>query len=370
MIRVFVNQLPFYFIRSTDINYVKKFQTMETDLNATFFYPKNILWGWKENLYAVVNKFFSIIGIKYRVKYKYPKEYVGKEFDSGKFDLVYSQGYLPKNINHLPVFLETTFWIPGQNIPSSKEKMEEFENKTVPYMQEILKNRCLINLKSDCEIKNAMRYFPQYKEKFVSLPFLLPELKGMAKADVIKKHENDEILKILFVGTQAIRKGLPTLLKAYQLFQDENPKVKTEFHIVSGYTDGKVDIPTGYNIIEHGKLSSCETQKLFQQCHIFAMVSQRESYGLVYIEAMANGCIVIARDYYPQKEIVDNGNLGFLANPYDVDSIKKTLKEICLMTKMDRISIAEKALWKFENCYSYKVVVSKYKKNLSRLMIM
>ena len=186
MIRIFVNQLPFYFIRSTDKNYVKNFRMIQSDLGVTFFYPKDYFWGWKENLYAVINKIFSILRLKCHIKYKYPKEYVGREFDSQKFDLVYSQAYLPKNINHLPVFLETTFWIPGQNYPSSKEKMEEFENKTVPYMKEVLANKCLINLKSECEINNAIKYFPQYKNKFVSLPFLLPELRSLAKEDVVK----------------------------------------------------------------------------------------------------------------------------------------------------------------------------------------
>lgn len=367
MIKIFVNQLPFYFIHSTDINYVKKFQMMQPDLGVTFFYPKDYLWGWKENLYAVINKIFSILKFKYRIKYKYPKEYVGREFDSQKFDLVYSQGYLPKNIDHLPVFLETTFWIPGQNNPSSKEKVEEFENKTVPYMKEILVNKCLINLKSDCEINNAIKYFPQYKNRFISLPFLLPELKSLTKEDVVKKHENDKILKLLFVGAQSKRKGLPALLQAYRSLKDENPTLKVELHIVSGYTDGKVDIPQGYDIIEHGKLSSYETQKLFQQCHIFAMISQRESYGLVYIEAMANGCIVIARDYYPQKEIIENGKLGFLANPDDIFSIKTALEKACIMERADRIKMTEAALDKFDNCYSYRNVVFKYMKAFQKL---
>lgn len=367
MIRIFVNQLPFYFIRSTDKDYVKNFRMIQSDLGVTFFYPKDYFWGWKENLYAVINKIFSILRLKCHIKYKYPKEYVGREFDSQKFDLVYSQAYLPKNINHLPVFLETTFWIPGQNYPSSKEKMEEFENKTVPYMKEVLANKCLINLKSECEINNAIKYFPQYKNKFVSLPFLLPELRSLAKEDVVKKHEKDAILKLLFVGAQSKRKGLPALLQAYCLLKDENPALKVELHIVSGYTDGKVDIPQGYDIIEHGKLPSSETQKLFQQCHILAMISRRESYGLVYIEAMANGCIVIARDYYPQKEIIENGKLGFLAYPDDIFSIKTALEKACMMKRTDRIVMVLAALDKFNDCYLYRNVVFKYMRVFQKL---
>ena len=368
MIRVFVNQLPFYVIKSTDIDYVKRLQSISKELNATFYYPSNILWGWKENLCAIINKIFSILSIHFKIRYTYPKENLGKTFDYNTFDVVYSQGIIPIDIADTPVFLETTFWIPGQNSKATNDGEILFREKAVPYMQQILGRDCIVNLKSNCEIKNVLKYFPNSTNKLVSLPFLLPDLMPISKEDLCKKHKEDGVLRILFVGGQANRKGLPSLIKAFCQFKDKHNNLKVELHVVSGYTDGKITIPKGYDIVEHGKLPHSETQKLFRQCHIFAMVSTRESYGLVYIEAMANGCLVIARDFYPQREILNEGTLGLFAKPDDISSIEAAIGNACTFSQSKRLEMTQKALEKFETVYSFNVVAPKYTKVFNSLV--
>lgn len=367
MVRVFVNQLPFYVIKSTDIDYVKKLQSISKELNSTFYYPSNIFWGWKENLCAIINKLFSMLGFRLKIRYTYPKKNLGKAFKHNTFDVVYSQGIIPVDIADTPVFLETTFWIPGQNSKATNDGETLFNKKAVPYMQQVLNRNCIINLKSNCEINNVLKYFPDSTDKLVSLPFLLPDLKPISKETLYKKHKNDKTLKILFVGGQANRKGLPFLIKAFCQFKDKYRHIKTELHIVSGYTDGKIAIPKGYDIVEHGKLPHDETQKLFQQCHIFVMVSTRESYGLVYIEAMANGCVVIARDFYPQREILNEGTLGLFAKPEDIVSIETALEKACTLSQNERLDMALRALEKFKTVYSFNVVVPKYTKVFQKL---
>ena len=367
MINVFINNMPFYVIKSTDIDYAKGLQRIGNELGVDFYIPNNYLWGWKENLYAVINKIFSLLHVNIKISYKYPKELLGRLFHKRSYDIVYSQSVIPIDIGDVPVFFETTFWIPGQNVIKTPETEAIFNNITLPYMEQVLRRKCIVNLKSDCEIENVIRFFPQYKYKLVSLPFLLPNLKAIKVMELRTKHENDEVLKILFVGGQARRKGLPSLIKAYCNFCDENKDIQVELHIVSGYTDGKVNIPEGYNIIEHGKLPSPETLALFRQCHIFAMISQRESYGLVYIEAMANGCLIIARDYYPQKEFVNFGKLGFLAKPNDIISIKEAIYRSSKLSRNNRITMAENALKKFNKIYSYDVTKLKYQALFAKL---
>lgn len=362
MVRVFVNQLPFYVIKSTDIDYVQKLQSISNELNATFYYPSNILWGWKENLYAIINKLFSLLGLRFKIRYTYPKKYLSKAFEYNNFDVVYSQGIIPVDIEDTPVFLETTFWVPGQNSKATNDGEILFKEKTVPYMRQVLDRNCIVNLKSNCEIQNVLKYFPNSKNKIVSLPFLLPSLKPISKEDLCRKHTGDSTLRILFVGGQANRKGLPSLIKAFCQFKDKYKKSSIELHIVSGYTDGKIAIPKGYGIVEHGKLPHNETQKLFRQCHIFAMISTRESYGLVYIEAMANGCLVIARNFYPQREILNEGTLGLFAKPDDIKSIETAIENAYTLSQNERLDMTLRALEKFETTYSFNVVAPKYTK--------
>lgn len=366
MMKIFVNMIPFFVVRSTDTDYMRNFSVCTSDLNASFYFPKDYFWGMKENILAVLNKLFSILGIKYHFKYKIPKEILNHEFNENNFDLIYSQSYYPQNQGSVPVFFETTFWESGDNSPYSESQQKFFLEETVSYHKWILSHRCLINLKSERELQTAKKYFPDNTDQFVSLPFLLPGIKPMSVSNIELKHKEDSPLKILFVGGQAIRKGLPLLIEAYKKFRDEYNHYRIELHIVSGYTDGKISVPENYDIIEHGKLSHVETQCLFRQCHIFAMISQKESYGLVYVEALANGCVVIARDFFPQKEIIDFGNLGFLALPGDLLSVYKAIKDACCMGCNERKEIGIKGLEKFVRDYSYENVVPRYKAAFDR----
>lgn len=92
------------------------------------------------------------------------------------------------------------------------------------------------------------------------------------------------------------------------------------------------------------------------------MISTRESYGLVYIEAMANGCLVIARNFYPQREILNEGTLGLFAKPDDIKSIETAIENAYTLSQNERLDMTLRALEKFETTYSFNVVAPKYTK--------
>ena len=54
----------------------------------------------------------------------------------------------------------------------------------------------------------------------------------------------------------------------------------------------------------------------------------QETFGMTLIEGMQYGCAVIAPDAGGPKEIVDNGQNGFLVNPYDLNSVKSCIESI------------------------------------------
>ena len=67
------------------------------------------------------------------------------------------------------------------------------------------------------------------------------------------------------------------------------------------------------------------------------MPSHRESYGLVYIEAMAQGTIPIATDAPIQREMLDGGNAGILTHPTPsqiADDIAPWLNDHCAMREL------------------------------------
>lgn len=73
---------------------------------------------------------------------------------------------------------------------------------------------------------------------------------------------------------------------------------------------------------------------------IFIMVSEPETFGLAYLEAMAKGCIVIGAYGWGIDGVIRNGENGFLVQPRDETGLKAVIEEIVSMGIRRREAIA------------------------------
>ena len=88
-----------------------------------------------------------------------------------------------------------------------------------------------------------------------------------------------------------------------------------------------------------GQIPREELQERMRSNDVFVLVSERETFGLVYIEAMLHGCIVIASRFGGVDGIIEDGVNGFLCeegNEIELSGIMKRIKE----QNLDRIRIA------------------------------
>ena len=53
-------------------------------------------------------------------------------------------------------------------------------------------------------------------------------------------------------------------------------------------------IKVSKNIVFHGQIPRDEVFELMKKCFCFTMVSEKETFGMVYIEAMLAGCVTVA----------------------------------------------------------------------------
>ncbi len=91
-----------------------------------------------------------------------------------------------------------------------------------------------------------------------------------------------------------------------------------------------------------GRLSREETVQKMGEADVFIMLSSPESYGLVYLEAMAQGCITVAsRGEGFDGLIVDQEN-GFLEEPGSVEAAVRVLERIHRLDPETYRSIVEK----------------------------
>ena len=102
-----------------------------------------------------------------------------------------------------------------------------------------------------------------------------------------------------------------------------------------------------------GKINRNELRKYYSNADLFILLSEfRESFGLVYLEAIACGCPAIGLDNGGVREVIQNGINGYLINNFSDKNqlITEAVKNIELNSKepLDRDNIIH-SVKKFNN---------------------
>lgn len=92
-----------------------------------------------------------------------------------------------------------------------------------------------------------------------------------------------------------------------------------------------------------GKIERSKIVKYLDCSDVFVMISESEVFGLVYIEAMARGCIVIASKGEGMHGIIEDGVNGFLCTAGDLEELKKIINKIKSLSIAERKQISESA---------------------------
>lgn len=89
-----------------------------------------------------------------------------------------------------------------------------------------------------------------------------------------------------------------------------------------------------------GQIARDVLQDRMRRSDIFVLISRRETFGLVYIEAMLHGCIVIASRFGGVDGIIEDGVNGFLCEEGNVEELIDIFKRIKKMPldEMENIS--------------------------------
>ena len=90
-----------------------------------------------------------------------------------------------------------------------------------------------------------------------------------------------------------------------------------------------------------GRRNRDEAQNLIAKSDIFVMVSAHEAFGLVYVEAMAKGCITIGTKGQGIDGVIKHGENGFLCESKKPEALALLIKDIVSLSKveLERISL-------------------------------
>ena len=146
----------------------------------------------------------------------------------------------------------------------------------------------------------------------------------------------DRPTRILYVGRFEHRKGIDVLLAAIPSVLATAPE--TSFDLIGQDHDDywqqcfwreNPDIPRA-QVRFHGKVGATALLNAYRDCDVFVAPSRYESFGLIYVEAMAWGKPVIGCRAGGIPEVVTDGETGLLAEPGDVPGLRDALLRLCL----------------------------------------
>ncbi len=103
-----------------------------------------------------------------------------------------------------------------------------------------------------------------------------------------------------------------------------------------------------------------------REAHVYCMVPHHESYGLVFVEAMASGCAVLADDDLPRQEMLDGGRCGALVPSGDAQALGAALMGL-LDDREELLALALRARERAARRHHPQGVARAYAQALSRL---
>jgi glycosyltransferase involved in cell wall biosynthesis len=123
-------------------------------------------------------------------------------------------------------------------------------------------------------------------------------------------HPPGRPIRLLFVGADFERKGGPMLLDVLRSRSDE-----FELDVVT-----RSQVPsTPWCRVHRAEANSPLLRRLYAEADLFILPTRAECFGIAAIEAMASGLPVIMSDVGAAREIVEDGETGFVIQPQPED---------------------------------------------------
>ncbi len=145
------------------------------------------------------------------------------------------------------------------------------------------------------------------------------------------RDRQDGIKRLLLVANLSLAKGIPYLLQA--LSQIKGKRSDFSLDVIGEGAKGAEredyerianELGLGEIVRFHGAKTKAEVAQYMRNCHFFVQPSLFETFGVVYIEAMACGKPVIASKIAGPDEFV-NHDVGILVPPADADALAEAI---------------------------------------------
>lgn len=178
------------------------------------------------------------------------------------------------------------------------------------------------------------------------------------------EQKESDIVEVLSVGYLIRRKAFDLLIRATKEVSRAHKNIRLRI-IGDGpqmvaLKDMANDLGLNSHVIFEGFVPNTEVWKYYKRAHIFVSMSRSESWGQVYLEAMASGLPVISACNVGSEEIIKDGVFGYIVDQEDYQMLAQKL--IYLIENKDQIAVfGRRGRAEVEKKYDWKtVIIPKY----------
>lgn len=179
-----------------------------------------------------------------------------------------------------------------------------------PELERAYKNAFAIACRSYVLREKFLKLYPQYAKK----TFVAPS--GIDESLIVeRKWENNEKIKVLTCGQFIKRKNIDKVIKACEKFEN------IELSVIGSGKQKLEKLSKKAKFL--GQISHEQVLEKMRESDIFILPSKNETFGMVYLEAMASGCITVCSANDGIDGIIQDGINGFLCK-----NVEETLQRI------------------------------------------
>ncbi|MBO0991441.1 glycosyltransferase family 4 protein [Bacillus sp. SD088] len=166
--------------------------------------------------------------------------------------------------------------------------------------------------------------------------------------ETLLREKGNSPIKTIFVAASLIKlKNIDVLIRAFDRISSEKNIVLK----IAGDGPEREKLVKLMNSVDSkdkieflGFLNREQVLDEMQKSDIFAMVSSPETFGLVYLEAMAKGCITIGSKGEGIDGVIQDGINGFLCEPRNVNELTSVLNKSLMLEENQKKIIVKNAL--------------------------
>jgi glycosyltransferase involved in cell wall biosynthesis len=147
---------------------------------------------------------------------------------------------------------------------------------------------------------------------------MVQENKSVNKQVISKKSKN-EIINCLYVSSNFELKGGDDILESFSElrkngYENVHLTIITKIDKLTHRQLNIINNDSGINIHDFS-FSKSELYEFYKNANILLNPTRMDSFSLVTLEAMKNGCTIVGTDIYAIKEMVQDGYNGYLTQP-------------------------------------------------------